>query len=106
MDIPSGIEKLPLKRVEEGIVEYNNQGYFSKILESELKNMDNNSRQKDFEAMMKEGDELLNRIKNSNADFKQKTDKIIANINEKLDSTEKDFNETEKEIVDEIDKLL
>ncbi|MBT3729900.1 hypothetical protein HON59_02270 [bacterium] len=63
--------------------------------------------------IIKEADELLNKIKSTNADFKEKTDNIIANINNKIDSTEKDFKATEKELkkfekntVDEIDKAV
>ena len=40
LDIPKGINKLPLKRIEEGIVEYNNnKSYFSRVSKDELNRM-------------------------------------------------------------------
>lgn len=75
--------------------------------------MNNNPIQKNTEDMLKEADELLANIRQANTDFKQKTDGIITDINEKVDTATKDFNKTEKELkkfekdtINEIDKII
>lgn len=75
--------------------------------------MNNNPIQKNTTDMLKEADELLANIRQANTDFKQKTDGIITDINEKVDTATKDFNKTEKELkkfekdtINEIDKII
>lgn len=73
----------------------------------------NNSMQKDEKDVVKEADKLLSSIKNSNADFTDKTEKIVTDLNEDIDSVEKDFDKTEKELekiekdtINEIDEAI
>ena len=69
--------------------------------------------EKDNENLIKEGDEILKNLKQVNADFVNKTKKILTDVSEDIDSTEKDFDKTEtklkefeKDTSDEIDRIV
>jgi hypothetical protein len=75
--------------------------------------MDQKNTQQNSEDILKEGDEILKKLKQVNADFTDKTKKILTDVNENIDSTEKDFDKTEtklkefeKDTSDEIDKIV
>lgn len=77
--------------------------------------MTNNSNkiQQDAQDDLQKANQLLTDVKKMNADFTQKTDKLIKDIDQELDDVEKEINkadeelkEFEKDAVDEIDKTV
>lgn len=75
--------------------------------------MDLKNTQQSSEDLLKEGDEILNKLKQVNANFTDKTEKMVADLNENIDSLEEDFDKTEKElkefekdIINKMDKAI